>query len=172
VAVAVTFAGVVGGVLSVPGPNRLVPNAASSNTMSHEPLVVVSPICMTWIGELPRSITGNVRPGTAAPSSHTWTELFAPATFRCNSTTCHPDPGVTELVVPVASASLRKPSFPPAVRYTYPPTPFGPSRSRNSVVWLPMLFTANATRAYASVYEAGKVSLAHVAPVVVFPSAA
>ena len=56
-----------------------------------------------------------VRSGTRAPSSQLSTTLLVPFTWRCSSTTCHPEPGDTLLVVVTLEASLWKASLPPAV---------------------------------------------------------
>ncbi len=93
----------------------------------------------------------NVSSGTKTPSSQVSTTLPVPFTIRCSSTACQPGPGVTELTVPVASASLRKASRPAGVRYRYPPLPVGMSRSRSRVTCDAWLFTRNAVRAYPSV---------------------
>ena len=47
-----------------------------------------------------------------------------------------------------------------------------PSRNRSRLTWLAWLFTSKPARAYPLVYVVGRVALANVAPVVVFPSAA
>ena len=126
-----------------------MPNAASSNAMSHVP-VAVSPICMLPIAAVPRLTLTPVklRPGTAVPSSHTST---APALMlRCSSSACQPEPGATLLVVTPVALSWN-PSLPVDDRNRYPPpAPVGVSRNRSKVGAVPRLMTSNATRAYAS----------------------
>ena len=85
---------------------------------------------------VPRSVA-NVRSGMPTPSSHTSTRLVAPFTERCSSRTCQPGPGATVLVVPASCASLRYPSLPVEVTYTYPPVPVGVSRRRSNVTCEP-----------------------------------
>ena len=133
VAVPLRLPGTLGGVVSPPGPSRLVPKAASSKTTSQVPFDV-SPICSVPIGAVPRFAPLKVRSGTAAPSSHTSTTPLLME--RWSSSTCQaPCEGVTGLVVEVPAASLNW-SFPPLVRAMNPPfEPPDVSRSRSSVTW-------------------------------------
>ena len=147
-AVADRLAGTLGGVVSPPGPSRLVAKAASSRTTSQVPLVVLSPTWSTPMAAVPRLVLLKVRSGTATPSSQTSTTPVV--MFRCSSSACQPGPGATALVVPPSSASLRNPSFPWGVMYRYAPLPVGVSRSRSRVTWEAWLLTSKATRAYAS----------------------
>ena len=133
VAVPLRLPGTLGGVVSPPGPSRLVPKAASSKKTSQVP-IAVSPICRVPMGAAPRFAPLNVRSETAAPSSHTSTTPLL--MDRWSSSTCQaPCEGVTALVVDVPDASLNW-SFPPLVRAMNPPfVPTDVSRSRRSVTW-------------------------------------
>ena len=107
-AVAVIPVGTEGGVKSVFGPRRLVPNPASSKSASHVP-VAVSPIWSWAIEVATMAVAELERPVTSEPSSQTSTVLAAPLSPRCSSNECHPAPTRAVLIELVAVASLWKP---------------------------------------------------------------
>ena len=114
VAWAASPVGTVGATVSVLGPSRLVPKAASSRTTSHAP-VAVSPICTWPMAAAVTAVEALDRPAIRTPSSQTSTVLAAPLRPRCSSSECQPEPTTVVLDVLTAVASSWKPRKPPAV---------------------------------------------------------
>ena len=106
-----------GGVLSVLGPRRVVPKAASSRTTSQVP-VAGSPTCSWPMAVAVTAVDAFESPETRTPSSQISTVLAAPLRPMWSSSECQPEPTTAVLDVLTAVASSWKPRNPPAVTYT------------------------------------------------------